>query len=115
VLRSLHQGKVITVDQMAFFNVDSHTRNVPFISKTPTSYENVGVGLLKDSTLRGTFPIPPPNIPPPFVTSINMISNYVSETHESYDPWIVPNPSDCLCYDNDIPLSPVELTYQAIQ
>jgi hypothetical protein len=65
VLRFPHQGKVITVDQLAFFNSDSRTRNVPFISITPPGYENVGVGLLKDSTLMGTFPILPPDIPPP--------------------------------------------------
>jgi hypothetical protein len=54
-----HQGKVITVDQLAFFNSVTRTNNVPFIAKTPPGYENVGVGLLKDSTLMGTFPIPP--------------------------------------------------------
>jgi hypothetical protein len=69
-----HQGKFITVDQLALFNSDSHTRNVPFISKTPLRYENVGVGLLRDSTLMGTFLIPPLDVPPPFFTSINMIS-----------------------------------------
>jgi hypothetical protein len=41
VLRFPHQGKVVTVDQLAFFNSDSHTSNVPFISKTPPGYENV--------------------------------------------------------------------------
>jgi hypothetical protein len=74
VIRFPHQGKVVTVDQLSFFNSDSCTSNVPFIVKTPPSYENVGVGLLKDSSLMGTFPIPPPDIPTPFVTSINMIS-----------------------------------------
>jgi hypothetical protein len=48
VVRFPHQGKVITIDQLAFFNSDSRTSNVPFISKTPSSYENVRVGLLKD-------------------------------------------------------------------
>jgi hypothetical protein len=110
-----HQGKVVTVDQLAFFNYDSCTRNVPFISKTPPSYENVRVGLLKHSTLMGTFPIPPPDIPPPFVSYINMISTIVHETPESYDPWIVPTPSDYLCYGNQMPLSLVESAYQAIQ
>jgi hypothetical protein len=110
-----HQGKVITVDQLAFFNSDPRTSNVPFISKTPPSYENVGVGLLKDSTLMGTFPIPPPDIPPPFVTSINMISTDVRETPESYDPWIVPNSGDYLSYGDRMPLSPVESSYQFIQ
>jgi len=115
VLRFPHQGKVTTVDQLAFFNVDSRTSNVPFISKTPPSYENVGVGLLKDSMLMGTFPIPPPNIPSPFFALINMISTSVSETHDPYDPWIVPNPSDFFPYNDCMPLSLVELTYQSIQ
>jgi hypothetical protein len=115
VLHFLHQGKVITVDQLAFFNYDSHTRNVPFISNKTLDYENVGMGLLKDSTLMGTFPIPPPDIPPHFVASINMISTDVCETPESYDPWIVPRSGDCLCYDDRMPLSLVESAYQAIQ
>jgi hypothetical protein len=63
----------------------------------------------------GTFPIPPPNIPPPFFTSINMISTTVGETPESYDPWIVPSYDDCLHYGDRMPLSPTELAYQAIQ
>jgi hypothetical protein len=110
-----HQGKFIIVDQLAFFNYYSHTRNIPFISKTPPDYENVRVGLLKDSTLMGTFPILPPDIPPPFVTSINMISTFVSKTHKSYNPWIVLSSGDYLRYNNRMPLSPIELTYQAIQ
>jgi hypothetical protein len=98
VLHFLHQGKFIIVDQLAFLNSYSRTSNVPFISKTPPNYENVGVGLLKDSTLMGTFPIPPPNIPYHFFSSINMISTNVSETPKSYDPWIVPISDYCLHY-----------------
>jgi hypothetical protein len=115
VVRFPHQGKVVTVDQLAFFNSYSHTSNVPFISKTPPGYENLRVGLLKDSTLMGTFPIPPPNIPTPFVSSINMISTIVRESPESYNPWLVPNPCDYLRYDDKMPLSLVESSYQAIQ
>jgi hypothetical protein len=115
IVRFPHQGKVITVDQLVFFNSDSHTRNIPFISKTPLGYENVGVGLLKDSTLMGTFPIPPPDIPPPFVISINMISTSIYETLVSHDPWIVPDPGDYLFYGKQMPLSLVESSYQAIQ
>jgi hypothetical protein len=51
-----HQGKVVTVDQLAFFSSDSCTSNIPFIEKTPPRYENVSVGLLKDSSLIGTSP-----------------------------------------------------------
>jgi hypothetical protein len=82
VLHFADQEKVIIVDQLAFFNSDSRTRNVPVIAKTPPGYDNFGVGVLKDSSLMGTFPIPPPNIPPPFVASINMISTSFGEIPE---------------------------------
>jgi hypothetical protein len=114
VLRFPHQGKVITVNQLALFNYDSRTSNVPFILKTPPDYENVGVGLLKYSMLMGTFPIPPPDIPPPFATSINMILNSVSETDESYDPWIVHISGDFPHYDDRMALSLVEFSCKAI-
>jgi hypothetical protein len=110
-----HQGKVVTVDQLTLFNSDARTSNAPFISKTPPGYENVSVDLLKYSNLMGTFPIPPPDVPPPLVASINMISTSVHETLASFDPWIVLAPGDYLHYGNQIPLSPVEYAYQAIQ
>jgi hypothetical protein len=110
-----HQGKVVMVDQLAFFHSDAHTDNVYFIAKPPLGYENVGVGLLKDSSLMGTFPIPPPDVPHLFVASINMTSTSVHKTPMSYDPWIVPNLDDHLCYGDQIPLSLVESTYQSIQ
>jgi hypothetical protein len=115
VLHFPHQGKFVTVDQLAFFNSDSRTSNVPFIAKMPLGYENVDMGLLKDSSLMGTFPIPPPDIPPPFITIINMISTIVGEIPESYDPWIVPSSDDYLRYDDRMPLSLIEFAYQAIQ
>jgi hypothetical protein len=115
VLHFPHQGKVVIVDQLAFFNFNSHTSNVPFIAQTPPSYDNVDVVLLKDSSLMGTFPIPPLDIPPPFVASINMISTIFGELPKSYDPCIVPSSDDCLHYSDKMPLSPIELVYQAIQ
>jgi hypothetical protein len=63
----------------------------------------------------GTFPIPPPDVPHLFFTSINMISTFVHGTLASYDPWMVPNPGDHLRYSDEIPLSPVKSAYQAIQ
>jgi hypothetical protein len=111
-----HKGKVVTVDQLAFFNANTRTGNVPFIVNTPPGYENVGVGLLKDSSLMGTFPIPPPpNIPSPLVTSINMISTMPRELPGSVDPWIVPDPRDHFRFGDVMSLSPVESSYQAIQ
>jgi len=110
-----HQGKVITVDQLVLFNLDTRTGNIPFIAKTPLGYENVGVGLLKDSSLMGTFPIPPPNVPHSFVASINMISTLIHETPTFHDPWLVPDPCNHLHFRDKMSLSPVESTYQAIQ
>jgi hypothetical protein len=109
-----HQRKVVTVDQLALFHSDARTGNVPFIAKPPRGYENVGVGLLKDSSLMGTFPIPPLDVPHLFFASINMISTSVHETPTSYDPWMVPNLNDHRHYGNEIPLSLVESAYQAI-
>jgi hypothetical protein len=114
VLRFPHQGKIITFDQLVFFNYDSHIGNVPFILKTPSGYENVSMGVLKDSTLMGTFSIPPPDIPCPFVTSINMISTYFCKIPESHDPCIVPRFGDYLRYNDIMSLSLVESTYQDI-
>jgi hypothetical protein len=113
-----HQGKVITIDQLALFNSDAHTGNVPFITNPPPpphEYKNVGVGLLKESLLMGTFPITPIDVPHPFVASINMISTSIHGTPVSHNPWMVPNPNDHLHYNDKMPLSPVESTYQAIQ
>jgi hypothetical protein len=111
-----HQGKVVTVDQLAFFNSDTRTGNMSFIAKTPSSYENVGVGLLKDSSLMGTFPIPPPpDVPRPSVASINMISVVSHELPVSSDPWIVPDPGDHTRFGEVMLLSLVESAYHMIQ
>ena len=116
VVRFPRQVKLVMVDQLAFFNANTHTGNVSFIAKTPPGYENVGVGLLKDSSLMGTFPIPsPPDIPRPSVASINMISIVPHELPVSVDPWIVPDLGDHVRYSDIMPLSPVESAYQAIQ
>jgi hypothetical protein len=110
-----HQGKVVTVDQLAFFNFDTRTGSVSFIAKTPPSYENVSVGLLKDFSLMGTFPIPPLYIPHLFIASINMISIVPHKLSMSSNPWIVPGLGDHFRFDDAMPLIPVESAYQAIQ
>jgi hypothetical protein len=63
----------------------------------------------------GMFPIPLSDVPPPLVSSINMISTSIQKTHVSSDLWIVPAPGDYLHYDNQMPLSSVESAYQTIQ
>jgi hypothetical protein len=44
-----------------------------------------------------------------------MISTLIHELPTSHDPWMVPDPGDHLCYDDEMSLSPIESTYQAIQ
>jgi hypothetical protein len=97
-----HQGKVVIVDQLALFNSDARIGNIPFITKTPLGYKNIGVGLLKDSSLMGTFPIPPPDVPCLSVSSINMISTLIHGTPVSHDPWIVPNLGYHLHYGDEM-------------
>jgi hypothetical protein len=61
-----HQGKIVTIDQLNYCIPDSTTHsvdNVLLVGDSQLSYESVGVGLLKDSTLMGTFPLHAPTLP----------------------------------------------------
>jgi hypothetical protein len=44
-----------------------------------------------------------------------MISTSIRETPTSHHPWVVPDPRDYLRYGEQMHLSPIESTYQAIQ
>jgi hypothetical protein len=80
VLHFPHQGKIVTIDQLAFCTPDLGSNvgsNVPFVGDTQQSYMSVGVGMFKDSSLMGTFPLPPPP-PTTNISPINMISSFTS-------------------------------------
>jgi len=113
VIKFHFQGKIITVEQLAFFNSDSRVDNVPFIGNTPTNYENIRVGMFKDSLLRD-FPIPPPK-DSSTITRIDMILSVMSQNQSLLDSWIVPEPSDCQRYGDTMPLNEIEITYQYIR
>jgi hypothetical protein len=73
ILRFPHQGKIIIIDQLDYTTPNLHNvamNNVHFLGKS--SLESVGVGLLKDSSLMGVFPLPGPTAPQ--VATLNMIS-----------------------------------------
>jgi len=74
-------------------------------------YKDVGVGLIKDYGLLGTFSILPPNVSPS-IQSIHMIS---SNTIAFNDPWIIPSNSEVDSFDGVMPLNPFEIAYQAVQ
>jgi hypothetical protein len=112
-----HKGKIVTVGQLDFCTPDAHapsTNNIPFLGDHKITYESVGVGLLKYSTLMGTFPAP---LPPTthHITTINMISNTTYQSLESSDPWIVPSPLEFDVLGDTMPLSPAEASYVVIQ
>jgi hypothetical protein len=71
-----HQGEIVNVDQLDFCTNDARapaTNNISFLGDHKITYERVGVGLLKYSSLMGTFPTP---LPPTThrIATINMIS-----------------------------------------
>lgn len=104
-------GKVVTVDQLSFCTPNYSplpSGFVPLVGGVPNSYVSLGTGLLKASSLMGCFPIEPPKVS----HMVNMIS---SIPHEQIDPWILPAPSNIDTYREQMPMSPVELAYQAIQ
>lgn len=57
-----YQGKIVIVDQLAFFSSYYSTRKFPYVGNTTTPYENIGPGLFKDSSLMGIFSLPPRNV-----------------------------------------------------
>jgi hypothetical protein len=112
-----HQGKIVAIDQLYFCTPDTRifaTNNIPFLGDHLVTYESVGVGLLKDSSLMGTFPTP---LPPttPHISTVNMISSFPYQSLESSDPWIVPSPLEFDGLSDTMPLSPAEAAYVAIQ
>ena len=74
-----HQGKIVTIDQLDYCTSDACTqtsKNIPFLGDSKITYESLGVGLLKYSSLMGTFPTP---LPPTMqhITMVNMLSTVV--------------------------------------
>jgi len=58
ILQFSHQGNIINVDQLEYTTPDLNNvteNNVPFLGQN--NFESVGVGLLKDSSLMGVFPL----------------------------------------------------------
>ena len=107
-----HNGKIVTIDQLTYFSSDpTSSESIQHVGKTTIPYKDVGVGLVKDSGLLGTFSLTPPNVSPSTAT-IHMIS---SNTIVYDDTWIVPFEYEVDSFGDVMPLSPYEIAYQAIQ
>ena len=93
ILRFSHQENIIVFDQIDYITPDIHNfaaNNVHFLGQS--SIESVGVGILKDSSLMGIFPLPSPTTP--HVSMINIIWTQVQHSLESLDHLVVPGPYD---------------------
>jgi hypothetical protein len=74
---------------------------------------SVGAWMFKDSSLMGTFPLPP--LPPVAnMDMINMISSFSNGSLRSSDPWVVPRPKDVESYGAHMTLTKIEIVYLEI-
>ena len=65
VIRFPHQEKIITINQLDYCTLETSIHsNVPFVENSQAVIQDVGVGMFKDSSLMGTFTIPPPTSNP---------------------------------------------------
>jgi hypothetical protein len=90
------------------------TNNIPFLGYHKITYESIGVGLLKDSSLMGTFPTPLP-LTTHHIATVDMILTAAYESLESSDPWIVPYPLEFDALGDTMPLSLAETSYDSTQ
>jgi hypothetical protein len=80
-----HNGKIVTIDQLTYFSSDpASSDSIQHVGKTTIPYKDVGVGLIKDSGLLGTFSFPPPNVSPSIATIHMIIRNTIIYD----DPWM---------------------------
>jgi hypothetical protein len=112
-----HKEKIVTIDQLDFCTTDAHapaTNNIPFLGDHKITYESIGVGLLKYSSLMGTFPTP---LPPTthHIATVDMIFTVAYQSLESYDPWIVPCSLEFDALGDTVPLTPAKKSYVSIQ
>ena len=109
ILFSPHQGKVITIDQLAYSRPDLRSNvgtNVSFFNDTLKGYASISAGVFKDSSLMDKFTLPPLDAT---FTPINMISLVTSRSLGSSDTWVVPRPWEIVSSRVEIPLSHVQL------
>ena len=101
-----HKGTITVINHLSFFASASQvTRSIPFIHIPQLELQNIGVGLLKDSTLMGTFALPLP-VTSAEISSIEtyyMISSTPSDLRESMGD------SEIVLLDEFLPPNPIEL------
>lgn len=102
VIRFLHQGKVVTFNQLSFISSSSLDGNVLYVKHTGAPYEIVRARLFKDPALMGNFPLPPPHF------------SLVSMILIKFDPWVIPSPDLVDTRGKVMPLSLAKIYYMEI-
>ena len=82
-----HKGNIVKINQLSYFALDpTSTDSIQHVGKTIIHYEDVGVGIVRDSALMGTFAISSPSVP----KNIANINTITSSTMPFDDTWNVP-------------------------
>ena len=71
-----HLGRIVTIDKLDFYTLDvttSMANSIPMLGQSPPTYQSIGVGMLKDSSLMGIFPSTPPSTN---TTTVHMIASF---------------------------------------
>jgi len=115
VLHFPHQGEIVTIDHLDYYTPDLRTNsntNVSFVEDSPRGYASVGVGILKDSSLLGAFPLSPLDIT--HIDIFNMIYS-IGHSSSAYDPWVIPDPSKVESFGASMSLLSAKLSYAMLQ
>jgi len=97
-----YQGSVTIIDQQTFLPNGSRVMgSIPMIHGSSQSLQNIGVGLLKDPVLMGTFALPPPInlVEVASIGTCNMISSTLKSSENDND----------MDHTMVLPLSPIEI------
>ena len=101
-----HEGKLVTVDQLSFTrkdHIEPNESTMPLVHQVKPTSEGLGAGM--HSSLMGTFDFP---------NLINYlgstsVGNSIATVVDRTDPWVLPSH-----HELEVPLSTVEVAYQAI-
>ena len=102
-----HKGVIIVINQLSLFSSSSQvTGIVPFIYTPQLAVQNIGVGILKDSTLMGTFALPLPTTSAEIVSmgTWYMISSTPSGLRKSMSDF------EIVTLEEFLPPNPIELS-----
>ena len=124
-IKFLHEGKLVTIDQLSFCNVpNEYGTIVPLVDNSALACENIGVGLY--SSLMGSFNIIAPilSVKSFMIYAINQVAQDQEIIEQSFktnylsNPWTLPKPDTLVDGDGmkgmASPLSIVEVAYQTV-